>query len=460
MQVRRPLSMSGKIGPSFNAVELAGSTAIRQLQEEKLRRQIDYLNARSIFYRSRFAADGIRPEHIRSVDDLKRIPFTTKQELRDSLERMRPLGEHLAAPLSEIVQIQASSGTTGRPSYVGLTENDVISWKEMTARCLFACGMRPGDLVLHGYSMSKGFVGGIPMFQAVQYLGAIDIPIGADGGAERLLIACRDLRPRCIIGTPYFLLHLADMTKDVIGMEASALGVECLIVGGEPGGGIPAVREALESRWNARCCELMGGTDLGCSYWAESDDQVGMYLVAADEIIVELIDPATGAVLDWREGAAGELVYTAIGREASPLLRFRSGDHVNVTAMGGLGRHTPAIRCFGRTDDMLIVRGVNLFPSALVDLVAGMEGTSGTVRVVADFPSHTTQNNLKVIVERHENRPPERDRELKQMLEEKIRNTLGIKALVCLAPAGFFKGPGASKVSLTLTEVPEGLHFP
>jgi phenylacetate-CoA ligase len=455
MRYRKPLAFSHGIAATFSGVETAPASAIRGLQEQRLRRQLDYLDARSTFYRRRFREGGIDVGSIRTIDDLARIPFTSKQDLRASLAAAPPLGEHLAAPLEDVVQIQASSGTTGSPSYVGLTENDVLAWQEMTARALFACGMRPGDLVLHGFSMSKGFVGGIPIFQAIQYLGARDIPIGADGGFDRLLIACRDLRPRCIVGTPNFLLFLADMARELTGSEARDLGVECLIVGGEPGGGIPAVRHAIEQRWNATCRELMGGTDLGCTYWAESNDEDGMYMVGPDHILVELIDPESGDVRPFKEGTTGELVYTSLGREASPVLRFRSGDHVVVTNDGQRGgRTTPAIRCFGRTDDMLIVRGVNLFPSAVQDIVASMPETNRVMRVVADFAGHTTQDNLKVIIERGETADPAADAVLKRTAEARIRNALSVKADVTVVAANFFEKPGAKKVSLTLREMP------
>lgn len=459
MLYRKPLVFSASVAAAFSGVETAPLGEIRALQERRLRRQIHYLGERSLFYRRRFAEWGRSPEDIRTIEDLASIPFTTKQELRDSLAAAPPLGEHLAAPIEDVAQIQASSGTTGSPSYVGLTENDVLAWQEMTARALFACGMRPGDTVLHGFSMSKGFVGGIPIFQAIQYLGARDVPIGADGGIDRLLIAARDLRPRCIVGTPNFLLFLADAAPNVIGMEAAELGVERLIVGGEPGGGIPAIREAIEARWNATCCELMGGTDLGCTYWAETDAHLGMHMVAPDHILVELIDPESGAVVGWDEGQTGELVYTALGREASPVLRFRSGDHVVVTATSSPdGRTSPAIRCFGRTDDMLIVRGVNLFPSAVQHIVASLPETNGVMRILADFPGHTTQENLRVIVERAADASPDQDEQLKREVEARIRNALAVKTDVRIVPADFFEKPGARKVSLTLRETPAALR--
>ena len=205
----------------FSEVESRPWAEIEAMQLRRLRTQLEYLAAHSAFYQRKFAAAGVEPAAIRSLGDLQRIPFTTKQELRDSLQAAPLLGLHRAAPQADIVQVQASSGTTGSPAYVGLTRADRESWAEMTARGLYASGIRPGDTVLHGFSMSKGFVGGVPIYQGIEHIGAVDIPIGADGGVDRLLIAARDARPRCIVGTPNFLLYLAQVAPDLIGMKAA-----------------------------------------------------------------------------------------------------------------------------------------------------------------------------------------------------------------------------------------------
>lgn len=441
----------------FSAVESVPWPELQARQQSLLTQQLAYLAARSVFYQHKLAQAGVPFDAVHTLDDLQRLPFTTKQELRHSLAAAPLLGLHRAADEADIVQIQASSGTTGSPAYVGLTARDQAHWAEMTARGLHASGVRRGDRVLHGFSMSKGFVGGIPIYQGVVRAGAVDIPIGADGGADRLLLAARDARPRCVVGTPNFLLYLASIAPEVVGRAATELGVERLIVGGEPGGGIPAVREGLQAHWGAMCCEVMGGTDLGCVYWAEAEDQRGMYFVAPDHILVELIDPGSGEVLPWREGATGELVYTSLQRQASPVLRFRSGDHVVVTAMGGAGgRTTPAIRCFGRTDDMLIVRGINLFPSAVQDVVSSLKPlVAGVMRVLADFEGHTTQGNLKVLVERAPDAPAAADEATATQVEHHIRSALAVKAEVRMVRHGFFDAPGAQKVALTLRQMPK-----
>ncbi len=449
--------------PYFSPVEALEPETVRQLQQARLADQFEYLWARSTFYQRKFGAAGLRPGSVRTLDELQLVPFTTKQELRDSLKAAPPFGEHLAAPMADVIQMQASSGTTGSPSYVALTRQDALMWQESSARSLFACGIRPADLVLHGFSMSKGFVGGLPIFQALQYMGAVDIPIGADGGIERLLAAAFDLKPNAIVGTPNFLLHLAEAAQAQLGRDVREIGVRRLVVGGEPGGGIPALRQRIEQAWGATLCELMGGTDLAVIYWAECDAQDGMHMTAPDSIIAELIDPDSGAAQPFTEGATGELVYTAIHRQASPVFRFRSGDHILVTGTTcSCGRRQPKIRCFGRTDDMLIVRGVNLFPSAVQDLVEAMRpAVSGQVRLVADFEGHSTQSNLKLLVERARHEPPELSLlALKQEIETRIRGALAVKAEVLLAPHGSIEKPGAAKMKLVLRSMPaiEGLQ--
>jgi phenylacetate-CoA ligase len=267
---------------------------VRRIQEERLRAQMAYLKANSTFYQERFAEAGVDFDEIRTIEDLQKLPFTYKTEIRESLAAEPPFGKHRAAPMSDIIQMQASSGTTGSPSYVALTEADAEMWHEMTARCFFANGVRPGDMVLHAFSLAKGFVGGVPVMQGLQYMGAIDVPVGADGGVERLLRACADTRPRCIVGAPNFVLHLAEKAPEVLGCKATELGVERIIVGGEPGGGIPAIRAKIEEAWGAKCCEMLGGTDLGVTYWAECDDQSGMHMVNMDYIITELLEGCRG----------------------------------------------------------------------------------------------------------------------------------------------------------------------
>lgn len=430
--------------------EVLPAREARRVQDERLREQIDHLAAHSAFYRTKFDQHGIDPGRVRTVDDLADLPFTEKQELRDSLAAAPPLGHHLAADPTEVVQIQASSGTTGSPSYVGLTAQDVLTWCELGARALYANGLRPGDRLLHAFGMSKGFVGGLPVVQILQYMGIVDIPIGAEAGVERLLRVQADLRPDAMIGTPYFLTHLAEQAPRVVGRDARELGVRSISVGGESGGGLPTVRSKLEGLWDATVREMLGGTDIACTYWGECEAAHGMHFLSPDLMIAELIDPASGERVRPVEGAQGELVYTALQRRASPLLRFRTRDQVVVTGTDcSCGRTGYKVRCVGRTDDMLIVRGINVFPSAIKDLVQGMApATTGEMRIRADFPGHATQRPLPLVVEHAADLPEDRREALRADVESRIRSALNVKTVVELVPEGTLKRPDHVKVAL------------
>lgn len=432
----------------WSAIESASADEARAVQEERLREQLAYVGARSAFYRDKFA--GIDLSSVRTVEDLARLPFTEKQELRESLAAAPPLGAHVAAGPEEIVQIQASSGTTGSPSYVGLTRGDIETWCELGARALYANGFRPGDRLLHAFGMSKGFVGGLPVVQILQHMGIVDIPIGAEAGAERLLRVQADQRPNALIGTPYFLAYLAEQAPSIVGLDARELGVRAISVGGEPGGGLPAVREKLESLWGATSREMLGGTDIACTYWGECEEANGMHFLSPDLMVAELVNPDTGEQIAPAEGAQGELVYTALRRQASPLVRFRTRDHVIVTGTEcACGRTGYTVRCIGRTDDMLIVRGINVFPSAIKQLVAELAPVAtGEMRIRADFEGHSTQKPLPLVVEHAAGLPSEKQDELRTSLESRIRSALNVKTAVTLVPDGTLKRPDHVKVAL------------
>ncbi|MEV8047278.1 AMP-binding protein [Streptomyces griseoluteus] len=434
----------------WSSIEAISTREARAVQDERLREQIAHLAANSAFYREKFSQHHVDVTRVRTVEDLAGLPFTEKYELRDSLVEHPPLGAHVAVDAGDIVQIQASSGTTGSPSYVGLTASDIATWCELGARALYANGFRPGDRLLHAFGMSKGFVGGLPVVQILQYMGIVDIPIGAEAGAERLLRVQADQRPNALIGTPYFLTHLAEQAPKIVGRAARELGVRAISVGGEPGGGLPSVRDNLEALWGATAREMLGGTDIACTYWGECEVGDGMHFLSPDLMIAELIDPETGEQIAPHEGAQGELVYTALRRQASALLRFRTRDHVVVTGTDcRCGRTGYKVRCIGRTDDMLIVRGINVFPSAIKQLVLELAPeTTGEMRIRADFEGHSTQRPLPLLVEHATGMSEEQQENLRAALEERIRSALNVKTVVSLVPDGTLKRPDHVKVAL------------
>jgi phenylacetate-CoA ligase len=281
-------------------------------------------------------------------------------------------------------------------------------------------------------------------------MGIVDIPIGAEAGAERLLRVQADQRPDLLIGTPYFLAHLAEQASSVVGREARELGVRALSVGGEPGGGLATVRSNLEALWGATVREMLGGTDIACTYWGECQAADGMHFLSPDLMVAELIDPTTGQRVEPVTGAEGELVYTALRRQASPLLRFRTRDHVVVTGTDcACGRTGYKVRCIGRTDDMLIVRGINVFPSAVKDLVMGLRPeTTGEMRIRVDFDGHSTQKPLPLVVEHAADLDPPRLEALRRKIEDRVRSALNVKTVVELVPEGTLHRPDHIKVAL------------
>jgi phenylacetate-CoA ligase len=425
------------------------TAAPRQL--ELFTTQLRSLYTRSAFYRERLEAAGIGPDYVaHDWDDLLAVPTTSKDDIRASLQAVPPLGAHLGVPLDQVVQVQATSGTTGVPSYLALTAEDVETWADLGARALHAAGIRPGDVVLHAWSMSKGFTGGVPMVRMLQRAGATVLPIGAEAGVERLLVVARDVGATAICTAPNFCIYMAQQAPRYLGMEARELGIRALVVGGEPGGGLPSVRQHIEALWGATCCEVLGNSDIATLVWAECHAQHGMHFTGQDFVLAEIVDPETGRHVDPVEGASGELVYSALRREASALLRFRSGDIVEILGGEGTcdcGRSSYRLRCVGRTDDMLLVRGINVWPTAVHEVVAGFRPrATGVMQIVADFEGYTTQRPLRVQVERAS---IEVDAgELASDIERSLSSRLVFSAVVeCLDP-GVLEPPGAAKVKL------------
>ena len=337
------------------------------LDDVAYRRQIARLFERSRFYRGRLAAAGFAgPDDVGGLADIARLPFTEKAEINVTRSDAEPVGTHLAVPLSDCVRVFSTSGTTGTPSYIPLTATDIADWTRISARSYAASGIARGEALISTYGAGP-FVAGIT-FDAFNALGLCHIPIGG-GNTERLMTTVRLLKPSAIALTPSYALHLAEWAA-ARGIDLPASGVRRLLVAGEPGGGEPAMRAKLETLWGASVTEAMGIGDIAASLWGECPAKAGMHFSGRGLVHVELIDPATGAALPLSDGAEGELVYTHLRQEAVPQLRFRSRDHVRVwTGRCVCGRTSPRVRCIGRTDDMLIVRGVNVFPSAIREVV-------------------------------------------------------------------------------------------
>jgi phenylacetate-CoA ligase len=352
-------------------IETMAADELAALQWSKLRRQLEWVTARSPFYQRKLADAGLRASDLRQLGDLSALPFTVKEELRQSLEASPPLGEHAAVPMTDVIRVHSSSGTTGKPSYVGITAKDRAAWTEVVSRVYWSEGVRPEDVVVHGFGLGF-FVGGLPLKDAIENIGATFVPVGT-GNSHRLLSSIADLRATQLTCTPSYAQYLAEYCRRELGIPAAKLGLRRVMVGAEPGGGIPAVREALEQEYHAVVTEGLGNADLIPVYAATCDERDGMHFLAPDFLLLEVIDPDSGAVLRWEDGLEGELVATHLERECVPLVRFRTRDRIVVkTSPCRCGRTGPRLFCIGRTDDMLIVAGVNVWPSAIADVIGSV----------------------------------------------------------------------------------------
>jgi phenylacetate-CoA ligase len=401
---------------------------LQDLQLTKLRRQVAYLADRSLFYRDKLAGSDTS---IESLEAFARLPFTTKQELRDSQSAAPPLGRHACVGLEEVVRLHASTGTTGQPSWVGVTKNDSEVWTRLTAESFRAQGIRREDVVVHAAGLTL-FVGGLPARDALEHLGATFVPIGT-GASEKVIAAMQTLGRTVLHSTPSYAVYLAEYAHKQ-GIDPRSLNVRRLTVGGEPGGGEPAVRERIESEWGAPVTEGLGGSETAPIIWGECEHQQGMHLTGGEWVYAELVDPETGEPVAWEAGVEAELVYTALDRECCGLLRFRTRDRVRVLGMDcACGRPGPRIRCVGRTDDMLIVLGVNVFPTAIRDLVAELHPrTTGAMQVVLPEPGPKVAPPLQVVAE-HTTDAGDLE-ELQRRLESSIRGRLSVSARVTLVP--------------------------
>lgn len=404
---------------------------MRALQLERLRTQLTYVAERSSFYADLWKDAGFDPHHIESLDSFD-APFTTKDALRESQLLAPPLGQHAAVPMSDVVRIHASSGTTGRPSYVGITRRDLDDWTQVVSRVLYCEGMRADDVVIHAFGLGF-FVGGLPLKDATEHIGATFVPIGT-AASDRVVQSIRDLGATVLMCTPSYATYLAEYCRDRLGMEPAELELRKLLVGAEPGGSIPAVRARLESDFGAGVSDGMGNADVFPIYLASCPEQDGLHLCAEDQLLAELIDPATGERLGWSDGVEGELVVTHLRRECVPLVRFRVRDRVVVNAAPcSCGRTSPRLHCAGRTDDLLFVAGVNVWPSAVKDVVASMQPrTTGAMQILLSDQGPVVRPPLRLQVEYG---PDEEDLEgLRADVEQALRDKLVVKASVDLVP--------------------------
>lgn len=418
---------------TYHPIETEPWETVKQQHEARLTDQLAYLQDSSNYYQSKFSEWGVDPTAVQSLEEFRNIPFTTKDDERRNQENpspSQPLGAHQAVPTSDLNRTISSSGTTGKPTYFGLTEADRQHWNEVIERCFYTAGFRPEDTVIFGVGQTM-VPGGAPYFEALTQLGANVVPAGG-GTTDRLLAATTDLFADVMFTTTSHLRYLTEEAPDILNDGVDELPVSKLVGGGGPGIANPEIRQTLYKKWDAESVrEVMGlGDVIGCM-WAECEAEDGMHYCAQGHAHVELIDPETETVIPFEEEKEGELVYTPLGREATPLLRYRSGDFARVTGTScSCGRTSPKIQCIGRVDDMIIYKGMNVFPSALRDVISEIDGAMPHVRVVLPEENQVHFEDpipVNVVIE------PDTDRDEADIMDEVV-TTVRTKLKVQINP--------------------------
>jgi phenylacetate-CoA ligase len=424
------------------AIETMPPGKMKALQWKRLKKQLRYNYENSIFYRQeKFEKAGLRPEDIRSFEDFQKIPVMTKDEHRrtqeESIERCgHPYGLITCAPKEKIIRINSTSGTTGQPTLYTLTQNDIDVLNEMHARKYWRCGLRPGNIVLQALSLSM-FTGGLPLSDGLQAMGLCVVPVGIEGGTRRVLDFTLLTRPDVLIATPSFGEYLIEQSPKLIGKKTHELGIRWFFCAGEPGAGIPALRKSLQEGFGARVFDHTGGGHAFHGISCDTEPYAGMHFVSPDHCVLEIVDPETKKNIEMTDGAAGEMVFTFIGWEGGPFMRYALGDLIQVfTTPCPCGWPEMRFKILGRADEMLIVKGANIYPAAIKSVVADyMPRTTGALRILLDEPGPLVKPPLRICVEygSADMGHDEKDT-LTREITEHIRNQLRVTPLIDLVP--------------------------
>jgi phenylacetate-CoA ligase len=395
---------------------------LEALQVERLRACVARV-AGVPFYRKALAEAGVVPSSIHSLDDLRKLPLTTKADLRDHY----PLG-FLAVPRQQVVRIHGSSGTTGKPTFVAYTAADRETWANLCARFLSAGGLRPGQLVhiAFGYGL---FTGGFGLHYGVERVGAAVVPV-ASGNTRRQVMILRDLKADVLVCTPSYALNIAEVARQE-GMDACALGLSAGHFGGEPW--TEEMRLRIESELGIQAFNNYGLSEvIGPGVSGECGARCGMH-IQEDHFLVECLDPQTLAPV--QDGKVGELVFTTLTKEAMPLLRYRTRDLACLThGPCACGRTTVRMgRVVGRSDDMLIIRGVNVFPSQIEEALLRVEGTLPHFLIEVDRPGTLDEVTVRVEIRASEFSDEMRKMQaLRDKIDREIAGVTGVRMKVDL----------------------------
>jgi phenylacetate-CoA ligase len=394
-------------------------------QLKALRETVKWVRERIPFYKNTFEDMGLEPGDIKSLDDVRKLPFTVKTDLRDNY----PFGL-CAVPMSELVRIHASSGTTGKPITGPYTAEDADQWAECMARNLAAAGIRSNDICQNAYGMGL-FTGGLGFHQGANKIGVAVIP-ASSGQTERQIILMQDFRSTALFCTPSYALTIAERAEEM-GVDMKALPLRGGVFGAEPW--TDEMRREIEERWGIKAMEAYGLTELmgpGVSF--DCIEQNGLH-INEDHILPEIIDPVTEEVLPL--GTKGELVFTALQRRAMPVMRYRTRDITTLRREKcECGRTLVKMdKVYGRSDDMLIISGVNVFPSQIESLLLEVEGIEPQYVIVVRKKGYLDSLDIDVETKKEVYEAgKEKMAEIQRKVEEKIRGIIGIGAKVRLVP--------------------------
>lgn len=419
------------------AVECMPREDLVELQSDRLRNTVRRCYEQVPVYRKKLDEAGIKPDEIRSVEDLSALPFTTKEDLTESY----PFGM-FAVPLEDVVRVHSSSGTTGKPKVVGYTRQDIDTWAELMARTISCGGAGKNDIiqVTYGYGL---FTGGLGVHYGAEKIGAMVIPISG-GNTKRQIMVMQDFGATMLACTPSYALHIAD-TASEMGVDIRDLPLKYGIFGAEPW--TNSLRRELETKMGVRATDIYGLSEvMGPGVASECEVQDGLH-VFDDHFIPEIIDPQTLEVL--APGTPGELVFTSLTKEAFPIIRYRTRDlSVLYPDLCPCGRtHARMGRITGRTDDMLIIRGVNVFPSQIETVLLDIEGTAPHYLIVVN--RRDSLDDLEVWVEVSEEVFSDRIKGLEALekkIQHEIQSILGVTVTVKLVePKTIERSEGKAK---------------
>ena len=419
-------------------IECAPRERIRAIQLEKLIAQVWWTYEKVPYYRERMDAMGVSPEDIKTLDDVRKLPFTDKTALRETF----PYGM-FAVPLSEVVELHASSGTTGKPIVVGYNQHDMDVWSDCIARLVQMAGVVPGDRaqMAFGYGM---FTGGFGLHYGLQKLGCTMIPAGS-GNTERHIAMIEDYGTTVLVATPSYALHICEVGEK-LGFDWKNSTLRVGLFGGEPCP--PALKAEIERRMHIVCTDNYGLTEvMGPGVSGECLAERDMQHIAEDHFLWEVVDPATGEPVP--EGEVGELVLTPLDKQAIPVLRYRTHDLTRVvTDRCACGRtHARMQKVRSRSDDMLIIRGTNVFPSQVEDVLSHIEGVTPLYHIVVE-----TERGMDKMTVEVELRPEaftdsfEEMNRFRDRIAEKLKGTLLVGVNVRLVePGGIERAMGKAK---------------